>query len=383
MRIFKLKSALILITISFLQIAHAQKKSVDYVDLDSNLLQSVFDTTDILRKVATLDKSDLKKKRHVRIVLNKKNMQIEGKLLAYSKYGLFICEKNGTLFNLAQSKIGFYPFKKIRKVKLGRSYFHFVRVTSAIVAGVTTLIILPQDADIALPLGIIAGLAYATYGQIFVGPIYGISKAINHLNWKLSTKDKSIKLFYQFLKDRPFEIKNVMEFNGKASIMNENSLKMDSTLLVVNNQTKTDTVSNSSQPRNIEKKSFLKGLVFGDDNNLRTKWIFQDFNPSKVKEIELLSVFKNIRGMQISREQLTKYNTSQLQFLVMMICSGGGYNMKSAANLTEKQKSFIKTYESGYLEDVQIEGTISTMNLSDIDLENLKVIYGELSERTQ
>lgn len=383
MRIFKLKSALILITISFLQIAHAQKKSVDYVDLDSILLQSVFDTTDILRKVATIDKSDLKKKRHVRVVLNKKNMQIEGKLLAYSKYGLFIYEKNGTLFNLAQSKIGFYPFKKIRKVKLGRSYFHFVRVTSAIVAGVTTLIILPQDADIALPWGIIAGLAYATYGQIFVGPIYGISKAINHLNWKLSTKDKSINLFYQYLKDRPFEIKNVMEFNGKASIINENSLKMDSTWLIVNNQTKSDTVSNSSQSLNIEKKSFLKGLVFGDDNNLRAKWIFQDFNPSKVKEIELLSVFKNIRGMQISREQLTKYNTSQLQFLVMMICSGGGYNMKSAANLTEKQKSFIKTYESGYLEDVQIEGTISTMNLSDIDLENLKVIYGELSERTQ
>ena len=381
MRIFKLKSVFIILSISFFQIVNAQKQSVEYAELDSNLLQSVFDTTEILRKVITLEKSDLKKKRHVRLVLNKKNMQIEGKLLAYSKYGLFIYESNGTLFNLEQSKIGFYPFKKIRKVKLGRSYFHFVKVTSAIVAGVTTLIILPQDADIALPWGIIAGLTYASYGQILVGPIYGISKAINHLNWKLSTKDKSIKLFYQYLKDRPFEIKNVMEFNGKASIITENSLKKDSTILVINPQTKADSAANSNLPQNIEKKSFLEGLVFGDDNNLKAKWIYQDFNASNVKEAELQSVFKNIRGMQISRGQLTKYNTSQLQFLAMMICSGGGYNMKSAANLTEKQKSFIKTYESGYLEEVNINGTISTMNLSDYDLDNIKVIFEELKSR--
>ena len=85
--------------------------------------------------------------------------------------------------------------------------------------------------------------------------------------------------------------------------------------------------------------------------------------------------------MQLSRGQLTKYNTSQLQFLAMMICSGGGYNMKSAANLTEKQKSFIKTYESGYLEEVNINGTISTMNLSDYDLDNIKVIFEELKSR--
>jgi len=85
--------------------------------------------------------------------------------------------------------------------------------------------------------------------------------------------------------------------------------------------------------------------------------------------------------MQLSRGQLSKYNTTQLQFLAMMICSGGGYNMKNVLTLTDKQRKFLGNYESGYLEDVNIDGTISTMNLSDIDLENLKVIFAELGDR--
>ena len=385
MKILNIKSLFLILFIGACPFVAAQKTKIKSEKIDEALLLSVFDSTAIKKSVIEIEPHLLNKTRHVRILTDKSYELTRGKLISYNKYGLFVYEKS-------LKRLGFYPYKNIKKVKIGRSYGNFNIILSS-VGGVLTGFAMAADIDpLFFPVGVIIGSGVtAFYTQIFVGPLYGIYKVVYKLNWNLKEKETSIVQFYNYLKDNPAEIQFVNEFivdqnsgsihqpeNQSAVTTNHENINSDSTSLVSN------PVETTNQEGKIfEKRKFLEGQSFGDGNNMNAKWIFVDFNSSKLNESELQSVFKNIRGMQINRGQLSKYNTSQLQFLAMMICSGGGFDMKSVVSLTENQRKFIGMYESGYLEVVKIDGTLSTMNLSDIDLDNLKVIYGELRERTQ
>lgn len=388
MKLFNRKFFLFIFILGISRFAFAQSAAAKLQKLDNTVLQSVYDTTNIKKSNVTINPLDLRNTRHVRILTNKSNIIIRGKLVSYNEYGLFVYESKFKL-------LGFYPFKNLKKVKIGRSYGNLNIILSsagAIVGGIA----LAYDYPLLFPVGMIVGAgATAFYTQIFVSPLHGIYKIAYQLNWNLKDKKTSILKFYQFLKDHPEETFFIAEF--EANTENKSSIdvvKSENRMSKNIIETKSDSSSNSDQtevdlkkePLNdnvkvVQKLKFLEGQSFGDDKNIKAKWIFTDFNSSKLNESDIQAVFKNIRGLQISREQLSKYNTSQIQFLAMMICSGGGYNMKNALILTEKQRKFLGMYESGYPEDINIEGTISTMNLSDIDLENLKVIFAELSDR--
>ena len=106
MNIFNLKQVFILISFSIIQIAHGQSQP-EYQHLDSNLLQSVFDTSEILRKVVFIEKKEIKKKRIVRIMLNNGYDFIEGRLLGFNKFGLFFYESSSSIMSTNESKIGF------------------------------------------------------------------------------------------------------------------------------------------------------------------------------------------------------------------------------------------------------------------------------------
>ena len=389
MKLFNRKFLLFIFILGISHFAFAQRAAAKLQKLDNTVLQSVYDTTNIKKSNVTINPRDFRNTRHVRILTKKSNTIIRGKLVSYNEYGLFVYESKFKL-------LGFYPFKNLKKVKIGRSYGHLNIILASAGAIVGGIALSYDYHPVLFPVGMIVGAgATAFYTQIFGGPLHGIYKIVYQLNWNLNEKKTSKLKFYQFLKDHPEETFFIAEFEANT----ENTSSID--VVKSENRTeknkiepKSDSSSNSAQTvvdlkkeslnenvKVVQKLKFLEGQSFGDDKNIKAKWIFTDFNSSNLNESDIQAVFKNIRGLQLSRKQLSKYNTSQIQFLAMMICSGGGYNMKNTLTLTEKQRKFLGTYESGYPEDINIEGTISTMNLSDIDLENLKVIFAELGDR--
>jgi len=165
--------------------AIAQRDNLEPQDLDSILLQSVFDTTNIKKRVVEIDRNDLRNKRHVRLITVNSYNAIRGKLVSYNKYGLFVYESN-------LKRLGFYPFKNLRKIKMGRSYGHFNVILSS-VGGIIGGIVLASDKPILFPVGVIIGAgATAYYSQIIVGPLYAIYKWRNKLNWNLRNKKNQL-----------------------------------------------------------------------------------------------------------------------------------------------------------------------------------------------
>ena len=282
---------------------------------------------------------------------------------------MFVYDQVSELFN-TDSRLGFYPYTKIKKVKLGKSYGSFLRTSTLVVAGLTTVIIFPQDAGIAIPWGIILGVTYATFGQTVVAPLYSLIKLNNHQNWNLKKTKHAIRDFYSFIRNNPSTIKNIDEFqNYRINSQITTPVPANSPEVNVHkNNTESDT----------PKSNLSAQLTFGTDQNIQLNWIYDAFKPNNVNETELLKPFKNIRGMQLESTTIKNLNRSQLQFLAMMICSGGGYNMKDVVVLTEDQRKTLGFYENGMLEDAKLGGSISTINLSDIDLENLKVLFSAL-----
>jgi hypothetical protein len=242
-----------------------------------------------------------------------------------------------------------------------------------VVAGLTTVIIFPQDSRIAIPWGIILGVTYATFGQIVVAPVYGLIKLNNHQNWNLKKNKHAIRDFYAFIRSNPYTIKDIEEFQDYR-------INSQMTNPVPTNSPEVNVPQNNTES-DVPKSNLSAPLTFGTDQNIQVNWIYDAFKPSHVNETELLKTFKNIRGMQLESSIIKNLNRSQLQFLAMMICSGGGYNMKDVIVLTEDQRKTLGFYENGILEDAKLGGSISTMNLSDIDLDNLKVIFAEMGTR--
>lgn len=355
----------------------AQKETT----LTEAILEDVYDTAQVKQKIIQINYKELPNMRFARIFLNNRSTVIRGKIISYNKHGLFVFRSSSNAN--PNSQIGFYPFKELKMIKLGKSYGNFLSVTTTFVAGATSLIILPQDAKIAIPWGIISGVTYATFGQILVLPVYAAIKKANRLNWDLKQNKNSIQAFYTFLKNNPDELRNVGEFKDNRILLDKKNETSNQDTEATNDSaqiiTKAEETNNT--PDTNENRKFLEGQVFGDDDQIHTNWIFLKFKSENVDETNLIKEFKNIKGITLNGGMLKKYNTSQLQFLSMMICSGGGYNMKEVKSLTQNQRTLLSKYETGNAKNVKKVDTISTMNLSDIDLDNIKLIFEELKLR--
>ena len=377
MKNLSLKSMIVLLAFIICHSTFAQKDTT----LTVAILEKVFDTAKVKQKIIQINYKELPNMRFARIFLNNRSTVIRGKIISYNKHGLFVfrsCSNSNP-----NSQIGFYPFKELRKVKLGKSYGNFLRVTTTFVAGATSLIILPQDAKIAIPWGIISGVTYATFGQILVMPVYAAIKKADRLNWDLKQNKNSIQAFYTFLKNNPDELRNVGEFKENRILLDKKNETSNQDNETTNDSIQINTKAEQTNitPDMNENRKFLEGQVFGDDNQIHTNWIFLKFKSENVDEAILIKEFKNIKGITLNGGMLKKYNTSQLQFLSMMICSGSGYNMKEVKPLTQNQRTLLSKYETGNAKNVKKIGTISTMNLSDIDLDNIKLIFEELKLR--
>ncbi len=372
-----LKPRISVILIMFTMIASVKSQASE-----DNFLQLLNEAYNPLKSNTingTLQKSDIKHNRHTRI-LHTNGKMIRGKLVAMCSEGVFISD-------VKYHKVHYIRYNNIEKIKLGRSYGFFVNGIS-IAGGFIGGLIISDYSVILFPVGAILGYGVtATYGQVFYALPYAVYKEYYKLNYEI---EGSSAIYNEVFKEAEF---NNPKF-GNPDFYNiqkteTETPKTKNTEISDNSNTSTKESENNiavqENPSSVvttpKTNNFMTGLKFGDNKSVEAKWMVHEFNNAKIKETELQTAFKNIRGMQLTREQLSKYSTSQIQFLALMICSGGGYNMKELVTLSDEQRKVLGFYESGYLEDLKVDGMVQTVNLADIDIENLRVIFDELSSR--
>jgi len=162
--------------------------------LDSELYQSVYDTSQIKEKIGTLNLYKPYKQLSLRLFLYDKSV-IRGQLIAYHENGLFVYSSN-------QNTFGFYPFSKINKLKIWRSPTRIIILSSiGFIGSFTTLGILAQSYGYNnLENAIAAGVGTAAVFQAIFLPLNELFRHYAHFNW-LINQNKIIgqKLYKEIL----------------------------------------------------------------------------------------------------------------------------------------------------------------------------------------
>lgn len=143
---------------------------------------------------------------------------------------------------------------------------------------------------------------------------------------------------------------------------------------VAGTSTAIDTVSLTYKPTN-KKDSWLELKTAKGYN---AKWMYSGFSAETVRTAFLINQFSWIRQRPITAADLKKLKSkSELQFLAMWITTAAGYSFREIAAFNKDQVAFLQPKEP-YLAETVLEGTaIDPIVLLDLDLENLRVLYGE------
>jgi hypothetical protein len=338
--------------------------------MDSDLIRRAYDSTKITYIKGSLPPEVIKKKPFLRIEISKGKI-IRGYLLAHCKDGLFMIDKNNTQFS-------YCDYKNIKAIYFGRSYGHWVAMTTAGVAGIATILTL--GSDYALLIGFAAGFVTATYGQLGIALGYGLYKGLNHCHWNINYKRSEGIEVSEYINENISKFGNI---ENVTSIHNgSNSIKDTSAVEENVSINPTPTISQPTiQVEPPKRVAYLEGLSFEGANGINIQWMLKNFDSKSVNESVLMKSFKNIKGLQIMPEQLIKLNNSSLQFLAIIIGESAGYDIKSIVELTDKQKKEIIFYEPSIIDAVHIQSTIDKSYLSEIDLQNLQVLFNELKNR--
>ncbi len=343
--------------------------------MDSDLIRRAYDSTKITYIKGSLPPEVIKKKPFLRIEISKGKI-IRGYLLAHCKDGLFMIDKNNTQFS-------YCDYKNIKAIYFGRSYGHWVAMTTAGVAGIATILTL--GSDYALLIGFAAGFYTSTFGQLGIGLTYGVYKGVKHCHWRIKFKRKAgEKVTDHILKNRDVfsqiqEVDSITQSSNEIKKNNQINIQDSSKIEIVKSKEQTELPIQVEQPK--VKVSFLEGLNFEKENAVSIQWMLKNFDSKSVNESVLMKSFKNIKGLQIMPEQLYQLNNSSIQFLAIIIGESAGYDIKSIVELTDKQKKEIIFYEPSILDAVHIQSTIDKTYLSEIDLQNLQVLFNELKGR--
>ena len=342
--------------------------------LNDELFTQAYDSSKITKIPGFFSTSDLGKKRYLRIEI-KNHQMLRGYLMAYSKYGLFIA-------NAENTQISYCDYQQINRIFFGRSYGNWV-VISSLGAGALTTVITIQEGITAFIYGIGAAIGTATYGQLGTALVYGVYKGVNRCHWNIWYKRSEGLEVSEFIDE------NISKF---GYIQNVTSLLNTPKSIVSKKDTTADVNNEITNPNPIvsppivkveppKRVTYLEGLSFEGTNGINIEWMIQNFQSKSVNETDLMKSFRNIKGLQISPEQLTKLNNSSLQFLAIIISESAGYDIKALLELTDKQKKEIVFYEPGIIDTVTNKSTIKKTYLSDLDLQNLQVIFNELKNR--
>lgn len=143
---------------------------------------------------------------------------------------------------------------------------------------------------------------------------------------------------------------------------------------VAGSSTAIDSVSLTDKPTN-KKDSWLELKTAKGYN---AKWMYSGFSAETVRTAFLINQFSWIRQRPITAADLKKLKSkSELQFLAMWITTAAGYSFREIAAFNKDQVAFLQPKEP-YLAETVLEGTaIDPIVLLDLDVENLRVLYGE------
>ncbi len=163
--------------------------------LDTALYKSVYDSSQIKEKFGTINLSTPRNHPDLRLYLHD-NSIIRGQLIAYHENGLFIYSSN-------QNTFGFYPFCKIKKLKIGRSPAKVIIASSLGFIGVfITFGVLANSygAGVTLDFSLMAGIESAIAFHAIFLPLNELFRYYAHFNW-LINQDKTIgqKLYKEIL----------------------------------------------------------------------------------------------------------------------------------------------------------------------------------------
>ncbi len=368
------KSFLTLLFFNIFQYTSAQQNGKK-LTLSDELFTQAYDSTKIKKIPGHFSKATLENKRYLRIRVNKKTLR--GYLMAFNTHGLFIANKDNT-------GLTYCDYKNINSIYFGRSYGNWVATATGGVAGITMLATLGSgEPSYSLAFGIIAGFVTATYGQLGIALGYGLYKGLNHCHWNINYKRSEGIEVSEYIKEHISKFGNIQNVTLITDGPIPNESEKDTTIEENNNIISSPDPNQPSikvEPAK-SKVSFLEGLNFEKGNAVSIEWMVKNFDSKSVNESVLMKSFKNIKGLQIMPEQLIKLNNSSLQFLAIIIGESAGYDIKSIVELTDKQKKEIIFYEPSIVDTVHIQSTIDKSYLSEIDLQNLRVLFNELKSR--
>ena len=345
--------------------------------LNIDLIKQAYDSTKITYIKGSLPKNSIERSRYLRIQTHKGKI-IRGYITAFNKDGLFIINKDNTYFS-------YCDYKNIKAIYFGRSYGNWVATATAGVAGIATLASL--GSRYAILYGFLGALTTASYGQVGIALSYGIYKSLNHCHWRINYKRKAGTLVTEYILENKHKFGHIQNVDsithGLPDLKKDNQIEIQDSSKneIVKLEEQTELPIKVEQPK--VNARFLEGLSFEVENAISIQWMLKNFNSKSVNESTLMKSFKNIKGLQITPEQLLNLNHSSLQFLAIIIGESAGYDIKALLELTDKQRKEIAFYEPSIFDTVSIQSTIDKSYLSELDLQNLQIIYNELNGRAK
>ena len=367
-----------LITLLFLFVAKFSfGQTRNTLTLNSDLIKQAYDSTKITYVKGSMPKNSIKRSRYLRIQTHKGKM-LRGYIMAFNKDGLFIINKDNTYFS-------YCDYKNIRGIYFGRSYGNWLGLSTAGVAGITTIASL--GSGYAIPIGITAGFMTATFGQLGIALAYGVYKGINHCHWRINYKRKAGTWVTEYILENKHKFGHIQNVDsithGLPNLKKNNQIEIQDSSKneIVKLEEQTEFPIKVEQPK--VNARFLEGLSFEVKNAISIQWMLKNFNSKSVNESTLMKSFKNIKGLQIAPEQMLNLNNSSLQFLAIIIGESAGYDIKALLELTDKQRKEIAFYEPSMIDTVSNQSTLNKSYLSELDLQNLQIIYNELNGRAE
>ena len=110
-------------------------------------------------------------------------------------------------------------------------------------------------------------------------------------------------------------------------------------------------------------------------------WMYLFFNKLDVNEKKLMTKFKNIQGIQMIAENLQSLNSSELQFLAIIIATLNGYNFRNMTPFSESQCQYLRNNEPYLAFEIKPDSEIDPSNMQELDINNLNLIYSVLKAK--
>ena len=120
--------------------------------------------------------------------------------------------------------------------------------------------------------------------------------------------------------------------------------------------------------------------LFDQRRNMKIDWAYQGFDPSSV-DIKLMKKLVYIKKNALTTEAMGLLtNRNDAQFFAMMLITNNGLMLNTLVKFTPEQVLLLEKLIPLYAEDATAESTLHAGEMSDVDINNLELLYKKLSQ---